>query len=74
MMCFEGTDITVPRCEVADLIAEGAVCGPCSEVCCPDQPGDKIDMCLNGRTINVSREACRGILQAGGTCGPCETT
>lgn len=71
-MCMAGQDILVPQCEVEAMKAEGAVCGPCSEVCCPDEVGQKIDMCLNGNTINVSRNACKGILQAGGTCGPCE--
>ncbi len=48
-MCFAGQEILVPKCEVQALKEEGAVCGPCSEVCCPDQIGEKIDMCLNGR-------------------------
>ena len=73
IMCLNGRDVLVPRCEVEALKEEGAICGSCLEICCPDEPGDKIDMCLNGRTINVSRNACKGIKQAGGTCGPCES-
>lgn len=72
ILCYEGETIEVPQASVKTLLAEGASCGACGELCCPDQIGPKIDMCLNGNTINVNRSACQGIIQAGGTCGACE--
>ena len=73
ILCYNGETIEVPQAAVKTLIAQGATCGGCDEVCCPDTPvvDGKIDMCLNGQTINVSTNACKGIENAGGTCGAC---